>query len=86
MHTTVPFARALERSASDDVALRHYEWIKAGLEQAGVRATPYFIGLAWNGGLDAAVRGRAPRVARDYAERVANLAAELDRTTVASAR
>ena len=86
MHTTLPFSRANERSASDNVAVRHYEWIKSGLEQAGVRATPYLIGLAWNGGLDAAVRGSAPRAARDYAERVANLAAVLDSTTVATTR
>ncbi len=81
MHTTIPFNRALDRRVSDDVAVRHYEWIKSGLERAGVPATPYRIGLAWNGGLDAAIRGTAPAAARDYAERVANLAALLDRGT-----
>ena len=59
---------------SDDVAIKHYEWLKRGLEGAGLPATPYYIALAWNGGLDAAVLGRAPAVARDYAERAANLA------------
>ena len=81
MHTTLPFKRAIERRTSDSVAVRHYEWIKSGLERAGVPATPFFIGLAWNGGLDAAKRGRAPRAAHDYAERVANLAAVLDSPT-----
>jgi hypothetical protein len=37
--------------------------------------TPYYIALAWNGGLAAATSGRSPRVAHDYAERASNLAA-----------
>ena len=74
MHTTVPFARAIDQRAADDVAVKHYEWLKRGLEGAGLPATPYNIALAWNGGLNAAVLGRAPAVARDYAERAANLA------------
>ena len=74
MHTNAPFARAIDRRASDDVAIKHYDWLKRGLEGAGFPATPYNIALAWNGGLGAAVRGRAPAVARDYAERAANLA------------
>ena len=87
MHTTLPFARALDRGASDEVAVRHYEWIKAELARAGILATPYRIGLAWNGGLDAAMGGHAPRAALDYAQRVANLTEVLDRRMiVASAR
>jgi hypothetical protein len=81
MHTKIPFERAIDRHASDDVAVKHYEWIKTGLERAGVPATPYNIGLAWNGGLDAAIRDSAPRVARDYAERVANLTAAFNHET-----
>jgi hypothetical protein len=73
MHTKLPFERALERAASDRVAVLHYEWLKRGLEQAHVEATPYNIALAWNGGLDAAISGKAPGVARDYAGRVVNL-------------
>ena len=60
MHTTVPFVRALDRGESDTVAVLHYEWLRRGLEHAGVEATPYTIALAWNGGLKAAVSGRAP--------------------------
>jgi hypothetical protein len=78
MHTHMPFRLALERDKSDVVAVTHYEWLKRGLEQAGVPATPYNIALAWNGGLDAAVRGSAPACARDYARRAANLAATFD--------
>jgi len=72
-YTTEPFARALDRQASDDVAQRHYEWLKRGLVLAHVAVTPYTIGLAWNGGLTAAISGRTTPAARDYAERVANL-------------
>jgi hypothetical protein len=85
MHTAVPFARALDRSESDRVAVRHYEWLRAGLERAGVAATPYMIALAWNSGLDAAVNGRSPAVAHDYAQRAVTLAGELDQRALASA-
>lgn len=74
MHTTEPFSRALERDVSDEVAIRHYEWLKRGLAGAGRPVTPYMIALAWNGGLTAAISGRAPRAAHDYASRAANLA------------
>ena len=84
MHTSVPFARALDRSASDDVAIRHYEWLKQGLVRNGLEATPYNIALAWNGGLSATVRGTVPAAARDYAERVINIAQSLHHTQVAS--
>lgn len=78
MHTSVPFNRALDRDTSDVVAVKHYEWLKRGLEAAGVRATPYNIALAWNGGLGAVISGRSPSIAHDYARRAANLAAEYD--------
>ena len=87
MHTTIPFAEAIDREKSDRLAVTHYEWIKRGLEQARVPATPYNIALAWNGGLAAAVKGRAPRAAHRYAERAANLAAALhEEQRVASTR
>ncbi len=74
MHTSEPFSRALDRAVSDHVAIRHYDWLKRGLEAARMAATPYTIALAWNGGLTAAITGRAPASARDYASRAANLA------------
>src|SRR4051812_36950851 len=46
MHTKVPFNRALDRQASDEVAVRHYEWLKQRLAAANIPATPYNIGLA----------------------------------------
>jgi len=86
MHTKVPFRLALDRAASDQVAVKHYEFLKRELEHAGIAVTPYMIALAWNGGLEAAVLGRSPRAAREYAERVANLAGTFDHETLASAR
>ena len=77
MYTSVPFSRALDRLESDRVAVQHYEWLRRGLERAGQTATPYLIALAWNSGLDAAVNGRSPAVAHDYAQRAVNLAEEL---------
>lgn len=86
MHTSVPFSRALVRSASDDVAIRHYEWLKQGLMRNGLEPTPYNIALAWNGGLTATVRGSVPAAARDYAERVTNIAQSLHKTQLANNR
>jgi hypothetical protein len=77
MHSTLPFARANDRATSDRVAVEHYEWIKRGLERARLPASPYNVALAWNGGLSAVQKGRAPRAAHRYAERAANLAATL---------
>jgi hypothetical protein len=77
MYTKRPFEEALNRDTSERVALRHYDWICRGLLRNGMEETPYNIGLAWNGGLMAAVQGRASAAAQDYAERVSNLAHEL---------
>ncbi len=74
MHTNLPFGAAVHRATSDQVAVRHYEWLKRELEKAGRPATVYNIALAWNGGLRAVTPGRAPRVALDYAQRAVNLA------------
>lgn len=78
MHTSMPFERAHDRAASDLIAVKHYEWLKRGLEAAGMPASPYNIALAWNGGLTAAIKGTSPSVAHGYAERAANLAAAFD--------
>ena len=78
MHTSTPFQRALDRETSDAIAVKHYEWLKRGLEGARVPASPYNIALAWNGGLAAVISGRSPRIAHDYAQRAANLAAAFD--------
>ncbi len=76
MHTSAPFRRALDRNASDQVAVKHYEWIKAQLHNHGVPATPFNIALAWNGGIGAAVGEHPPAEAVDYATRAANLTAQ----------
>ncbi|MDB6170002.1 MAG: hypothetical protein JWM88_2866 [Verrucomicrobia bacterium] len=84
MHTSVPFYRANERKSSDEVAVRHYEWIKNGLVRAGIEITPYTIALAWNGGLTAAIRGNVTVGTRDYAARVSNMADRLRHPQLAS--
>jgi hypothetical protein len=76
-----PFVYALDRRASDDVAISHYEWLKRQIESRGFPATSYNIALAWNGGLGAVIRGRSPRAARDYARRASNLAWSFEQTT-----
>jgi hypothetical protein len=73
MHTSKPFSMATQREAADEVAVKHYEWIKANLEKAGVDATPFNIAMAWNTGVNNVINGRAPIVSYDYAERVVNL-------------
>jgi hypothetical protein len=76
-YTRLPFERALDRSCSDEVAVQHYEWLKAGLERNGIEASVYNIALAWNAGIGAVLRGRVPAASRDYATRVENIATEL---------
>ena len=83
MHTKLPFRYAAEIAHADPVAVRHYDWIARGLVRNGMEVTPYNVALAWNGGLSATVRGRAPVAAHRYAERVQNLATELQRTQLA---
>ncbi len=86
MYTGVPFQNALDRVASDTVAIRHYEWIKRGLIRNGLAPTPYNIALAWNGGLYATIRGRTSAGTRNYAGRVSNLAQEFSASRLASVR
>ena len=73
MHTRRPFAQATQREAADEVAVIHYEWIKATLEKAGVDASPFNIAMAWNTGVNNVISGRAPAISYNYAERVVNL-------------
>jgi hypothetical protein len=73
LHTKRPFNLAIVREHADDVAVRHYEWIKRGLREAGIEPSPFNIALAWNSGLGAVLRGQVPTVSYHYAERVTNL-------------
>jgi hypothetical protein len=73
MHTRRPFSQAIQREAADEVAVLHYEWIKDSLEKAGVDASPFNIAMAWNSGVNNVIRGRAPSVSYNYAQRVVNL-------------
>ena len=73
MHTRKPFSMATQREAADEVAVIHYEWIKARLEESGVDASTFNIAMAWNTGVSNVVNGHAPSVSYNYAERVVNL-------------
>jgi hypothetical protein len=84
MHTRKPFALAVQRQAADEVAVRHYDWLKRGLESNGIDATPYNIALAWNAGLDQVVNGRVPASAQEYASQVNNLVAHLQARVAAN--
>jgi hypothetical protein len=79
MYSRLHFSHALDRSRSDEVAVRHYEWIREGLIRAGMDASAYNIALAWNAGLSRVVKGNASAASRNYAERVTNIAFELHR-------
>ena len=79
-YSQLPFSSALNRQASDEVAIHYYDWLKTQVVRAGYPATSYNIALAWNGGLSA-VSGRATRAVRDYAQRASNLAADFDQQT-----
>jgi hypothetical protein len=86
MHTQAPFSRALDRRASDAVAVKHYDWIKAEIERRGLEATPYRIALAWNGGIRAVLDKNPPAAVADYASRASNIAEELVKSELADAR
>ncbi len=73
MHTRKPFSMATQREAADEVAVIHYEWIKAKLQEAGVAPTTFNIAMAWNTGVTNVITGHAPSVSFNYAERVVNL-------------
>lgn len=77
MHTKEPFHLANHRATADKVAVKHYEWLKAGLVRNGIPATSYNIAMAWNAGLTAVVKGRVPAASRNYASRVNNLVDDL---------
>lgn len=73
MHTRRPFSQATHREAADEVAVKHYEWIKRTLSEAGVDANSFNIAMAWNCGVNNVLKGRVPAVSYDYATRVINL-------------
>jgi hypothetical protein len=73
MHTDKPFRQAIQREVADEVAVKHYEWIKRTFLKAGVEPSAFNIAMAWNCGVEAVLSGRAPSVSYNYAERVSNL-------------
>jgi hypothetical protein len=75
----------LNRRYSDHVAVQHYNWLCERLVKNGLEPSVYNVALAWNAGLHATVRGRAPRRSHDYAMRVGNIASDLHIRTQALA-
>lgn len=73
MHSDRPFHQAIQRAVADEVAVKHYEWIKRTLERAGAEASVFNIAMAWNCGVEAVLTGRAPSISYNYAQRVSNL-------------
>ncbi len=84
MHTQKPFASAIDQRVSDEIAVLHYEWLKNALVQAGLEPSTYNIALAWNAGINAVIKGRAPAVAHNYAMRVNNLVTDMSSQQVAA--
>lgn len=79
MHTQKPFHLAVQREHADEVAVKHYEWLRMGLVRNGIAPTPYNIAQAWNAGLSAVINGRVGPRTRGYARQVVNLVDELNR-------
>ena len=84
MHSRQPFQKAIVRSHADQVAVAHYEWLSSQLRRNGLPATTYNIALAWNAGIGATVSGRVPAASRQYAQRVVNIANDLERSQLAA--
>ncbi len=76
-YSSKPFACAVIRKDADEVAVKHYDWIKRGLERAGIAPTPFNIALAWNAGLNTVINGSAPAASYAYARHVNNLVVSL---------
>ncbi len=84
MHSRLPFRNALNRAHADRVAVAHYDWLVGQLRRNGLQPTTYNIALAWNAGIGAVTSGRVPRASRQYAQRVLNVARDLERSTIAA--
>ena len=76
-----PFPRASsDAKLGLTVAVAHLHWLRLALERAGTPATPYNLALAWNAGLSAALSGKVPAGAHDYAARFVALYESLTRS------
>jgi len=77
LHTSSSFDLAENREVANTIAKRHYAWIEAQLKANGLDPSPYNVALAWNAGVNAVIRGKAPDAAHDYASRVVNIASTI---------
>lgn len=84
MHTRKPFQQALVRAHADEVALHHYDWICTQLQRQGLPVTTYNIAMVWNAGIGSVTSGQVPRASRQYAQRVLNIARDLQRSQIAA--
>lgn len=73
LHTRKSFNLATIRAHADEIAVKHYEWLKQGLQRSGIDPHPYNIALACNSGLNSVLKGKVPDVTYNYAQRVTNL-------------
>jgi hypothetical protein len=85
-HSRRPFSDALDRRVADVVAVKHHDWICERLVEIGMEPSVYNVALAWNAGINAAMRGSAPRRAHEYATRVGNIAKDLNKRTLMAAQ
>jgi hypothetical protein len=69
----LPFPKAREERWGRECARRHLAWLQEQLAAAGVDPSAFNLALAYNAGLQAVLRGRAPVRAYQHATRVRNL-------------
>jgi hypothetical protein len=84
MHTRKPFYQALIRAQADEVAVAHYDWICTQLRRQGFAVTTRNIAMVWNAGIGSVTSGRVPLCTRQYAQRVLNVARDLERSKIAA--
>ena len=55
-HSRRPFTDALDRRWSDEVAVRHYDWLCERLTRNGLEPSLYNVARAWNAGLSSSLK------------------------------
>lgn len=63
----------------ENIARWQLIWINWQLFSHHIAQTPYNVGLAWNGGVDAELHHTSSAQAKDYAQRLTNLVEERER-------
>jgi hypothetical protein len=68
-----PFILARQEDWGRACALKHIAWLRQQLRRAGLDDNAHTVALAYNAGLTAVLKGKAPMDSYDYALRVENL-------------